>query len=159
MDTYELELVQKEQFEKLNWILESYRSTSRNSKRLLECVIFVAAIALYYFFVDILGRLWGFILAIVVIGAGFYCIESLDISLKNTSIPNGKLAYHACVAMESLIKIKRGTYSEYGINFIGVSHGKHLSLYKEFVQLYPELANKDLEKLSKIRVSQSDILN
>ena len=57
--------------------------------------------------------------------------------------------------MDALIKIKKGTYCQY-CNIIQGCEGKHLITYKEFSQLYPDLACKDLEKLSKIAVTRED---
>lgn len=159
MTAQELENVQKEQLEHLNQILDSYHNTTGKSKKILKVIIILAAIALYYFLFDLLGGLWGFVLTIAIIATGVYCVETLEISFANAPISDGKLAYKACIAMDVLIKIKKGIYTEYGINIIGVGQGNHLSLYKEFVRLYPKSASKDLEKLAKIQVDQKDVFN
>lgn len=159
MDTHELELIKKERIENLNKILDSYRSTSRKSKRVLEVIFVLAGVALYWIFFDLLGGFWGFVVTIAIIGVGICCVENLGLSCKNAPQSEVKLSYQACIEMEALIKIENGTYSEYGVNIIGVGQGKHLSLYKEFVKSYPEFESKDLEKLSNKLIEQKDIFN
>lgn len=88
---------------------------------------------------------------------GICCAENLGLSFKNIPQSEGKLSYQACIEMEALIKIEKGTYSEYGVNIIGVGQGEHLSLYKEFVKLYPAFESKELEKLSKVLIEHKDI--
>lgn len=159
MDMHELELIKKERLENLNQILDLYRSTSRKSKQVLEIILVLAGVALYWTLFDLLGGFWGFVLTIAIIGVGIFCVENLGLSFKNIPQSEGKLSYQACIEMEALIKIEKGIYSEYGVNIIGVGQGKHLSLYKEFVQLYPEFECKDLEKLSNKSIEQKDIFN
>ena len=53
-----------------------------------------------------------------------------------------------------LLKSKRDTDIA---NVIGVGSGNHIGLYKEFIQLYPEFANKLLEKLAKIETTYKDM--
>ena len=157
MDLQNLELEKQERIENLNEILEIYCSNERKSKRILELIVVILAVALYFVLFDLLGGLGGFILTIAIIGVGVLCIENLGLTFKNAPISDGKLAYQACVNMYILVEIKKGTYSPDVANIICVSRGKHLSLYKEFVQLYPELDSRDLEKLAETEVEQKDM--
>ena len=159
MDTTELELERKANIEHLNSILNSYRSVERKSKKILDVIVAVCAIAVYFLFSDLLGGIWGYVLTIAFFGIGVYCVNILGISFKNASISDGKLAYQACVTMERLIEIKKGTYRRYETYIICTDSGTHIDLYRRFAQFYPEYACKDLEKLSKIRVENKDIFD
>ena len=61
---HELELIKKERLENLNQILDLYRSTSRKSKRVLEIILVLAGVALYWTLFDLLDGFWGFVLTI-----------------------------------------------------------------------------------------------
>lgn len=157
MGTSDIKLVQNENIEILNQIVNAYRGAERKSKRILELVLVVCVAALYFVLFDLLGGLWGFILTIVILFIGMLCIEKLGITFKNAPESDGKLAYQACVAMWVLIEIKKGNYCADISNVIGVSSGTHLNLYREFIQLYPTFASKELEKLSKIETTYRDM--
>lgn len=159
METSDIKLVQDENIETLNQILNAYRGAERKNKLILELVLVVCVAALYFALFDLLGGLWGFILTIVILFIGVLCIEKLGITFKNAPESAGKLAYQACVAMWVLIEIKKGNYRTDISNVIGVSSGTHLSLYREFIQLYPTFASKELEKLSKINVDRKDMFS
>ena len=103
------------------------------------------------------GGVWGYILLVAIIAIVVYCINIFDISFNKAPISDGKLAYRACIAMEALIDLKNGTYSECGLNFVSVGEGKHSALYNEFVSLYPELASKDLRRLANTTIDRSDM--
>ena len=153
----ELNARRDEYIEDLNTALEAYCSVSRKSKRVLEFILFICVVALYFLLSDLFGRTLGFILTFIVLAIAAYCISTLEISFKNTSVSDGKLAYHACIAMEALIEIKNGTYSKFGFHIIGIEEGKHQKLYKEFAQLYPELASQNLKRLARITVTREDM--
>ena len=157
MKTADIKMIQDENIETLNQILNAYRGAERKSKRILEIILAACVAALYFVLFDLLGGLWGFILTIVILVVGFLCIEKMGITFKNALASDGKLAYQACVAMWVLVQIKKGNYRTDMANVIGVYSGKHLDLYKEFIQLYPEFASKTLEKLSKIETTYRDI--
>lgn len=157
MDELEIKTVKMARINELNQILAIYRSEARKSKKLLAFLGIIVAIALYFMFYELLGGIWGYVLTFVIIGVSVYCINTLGISFKNATVSDGKLAYRACVAMEELINIRKGVANEYGVNFICVSEGTHLELYREFSRLYPELSNKDLEKLARMHVKHEDI--
>ena len=157
MDSYKLELAKNEHIKMLNQILTAYRSTERKSKQILGFVVVVCAVALYFVLFDLLGVFWGLILTIAIVGVGFMCVVNLGITLKNAPPSDGKLAYQACVAMYTLIEIKKGTYRTDIANIICVSDGTHLDLYQKFIQLYPSFASKDLKKLATLDVQQKDI--
>lgn len=159
MEMDDIKLVQDENIEILNQILNAYRGAERKSKRILEVVLAICVAALYFVLFDLLGGLWGLVLTIAVLFIGFLCIENLGITFKNAPESDGKLAYQACVAMWILVEIKKGNYRTDIANVIGVSSGTHLSLYREFIQLYPTFASKELEKLSKINVDRKDMFS
>lgn len=157
IELQEINAHRDEYIEDLNTASEAYRGVSRKSKRVLVFISFVCAAALYFAFSDWFGDTLGYIFTIAIVMIIAYCIDTLGVTVKNKTMTDGKLAYHACVAMKALIKIKNGTYSVYRYNIIGVKEGKHNELYKEFAQLYPELASKSLKSLSKITVTREDM--
>lgn len=157
MDYNELEIERKEKIQYLNAILNSYRSTERKSKKLLVGIIAFCGVAIYFLFSDLFGGTWGYILTIAILAVGVYCVAKLGISFKNAPVSDGKLAYQACVTMEILIAIEKGTYRQYGVDILCTGQGKHLDLYKQFIQLYHDLASKDLEKLASIEVQLKDM--
>lgn len=159
MDTHELESEKKINIEKLNSILNAYQNAERKYKKILIFIVVVCAIAIYYMFFDLLGGIWGYVLTVAILGAIAFCVGELGIAFKNNSVSDGKLAYHACVTMEILIAIKEGTYRQYGTHILTTDLGEHHNLYKQFVLMYPEYANKHLEKISKIKVAYKDIYN
>ena len=159
MDEYELELAEKENIEIINKVLDDYRSTARKSKLALSVIIVVCAIGMYFLLSDVLGGILGYILTIALLGVCCVCVSTLGITFKNAPVSDGKLAYKACIAMETLINIKNGSYAKWGINLIGVEQGKHIDLYNEFIQYYPELASNALKRLSKINIENKDIYN
>ncbi len=159
MNSQDLEIARDEQIEILKQIIAIYRGVERKSKRILEIIVIVCAIALYFTFFDLFGGIWGFILTVGIIFVGVLCVENLGITFKNSTISDEKLAYQACVAMDILLQIKKGTYRTDVANILCCGQGKHTALYKEFSQLYPNLATKELEKLAKIKVDQKDMFN
>ena len=157
MDYNELEKERAENIRYLDAILTSYRSTKKKSKRLLAGIIVFSIVAIYFLFFDLLGGIWGYILTVAVISVGAYCADKLGISFKNAPASDGKLAYQACIKMETLIAIEKEEYRQYGVHILCTGQGKHLDLYKQFIQLYPEFASKDLEKLASIEVQLKDM--
>lgn len=157
MDLNALEIVKKENVETLNQILEAYRGAERKSKIILEIILVICAVALYFVLFDLLGGLWGFVLTIAVIAIGVLCVEKLGITFNNAPMSDAKLAYQASVAMWILIEIEKGTYRTDIANVIGVSSGNHVVLYRNFIKLYPEFASKSLEKLAKIETTYKDM--
>lgn len=158
MNLPDLELCKKERVDDLNEILEIYRNTRvpRKSISIIIFMLVICGIALYFTFSFIIGDPWAYIITATIIMIGVYCYSNLDIKIKNVPLSIGNLAYRACMTMEALIKIKEGSYCP-EFNIVHVGDGKHPSLYKKFVLLYPELANKDLKKLSRIEVTRKDI--
>lgn len=157
MDIHELEIVQKQHIDKLNQVTEAYRNTERRKKKILIFIIYMCIVAFYFLLSDLFGGTWGYILTIAIIGAGIYCISSLGFVFKNTPVSDGKLAYQACISMEILIKIKKETYRTDISNVLTVGSGKHLSLYNEFIELYPEFISNDLERLAKTNIDNTDV--
>lgn len=156
MNANELQIVQNERIEDLNQVLTAYRSIERKSKRILVAIIVIAVIALYWILTDFLGGLWGYILTIAILMLGLCCAIKLEISFKNAPVSDGQLAYRACVSMDALVQIKKGTYAYHGVHFICVSPGQHLHLYEQFIQFYPEFKCKQLKRLSKIETTYED---
>ena len=163
MDTQKYESFKNERIEDLNAILKEYSSNERRSektnKRILISILFVGGASLYFVLSDFLGGIWGYILTLAIVMIGISCFLKLNIPLKESAISDGKLAYYACVSMEALIDIAKGTYPEHGIHICRISTGKHLDLYEEFILLYPTFENKTLKMLAKIEVTQKDIFN
>lgn len=159
MDLQDLKLCKNERIDELNKVIEEYQSSNRKAANILVFVLFGCVSALYFLLFDLFGGILGYALLIATIIIIAYCVDALGISFKKAPIPEGKLAFRACIAMEALIKIKKGTYSEYGVNIIGVSEGTHPQLYEEFARLYPALASKELKKLARITVTHADMFN
>lgn len=157
METSDIKIVQNENITMLKQIIETYCGAERKSKRILEIILAVCVAALYFLLFDLFGGIWGFILTIAIIGVGVLCIEKLEITFKNAPVSDGKLAYRACVAMWVLVEIKKGKYRTDIANVIGVRSGKHLPLYNEFIQYYPEFSSRGLEKLAKIETTYKDM--
>lgn len=158
MEQFELEIEEKNNKEYLVSILDTFGGSQRKSKKILGVIVIICAIALFFMFSELFDGVWGYILTIAILGAGVYCLDSSGILSKISSVSEGKLAYQACVTMEILIAIKNGTYRQYGSHIITTGVGKHIDLYKRFIQVYPEYAErKELEKLSKIKVELTDI--
>lgn len=157
MDVYELESEQKRRLEYLDSILNSYRSTERKANKSLGAIIIIGAIAMYFMFSYLLGGIWGYVLTIALLGIGVYCAVKLNLPLISTDKFDRRIAYQACVTMEILIEIKKGTYRQFDAHISTTGTGKHHELYKKFICLYPEYASKSLEKLSKIDVESKDI--
>ena len=152
----ELELEREINIEYLNDILKAWRSPDRRLRKLFVLIVIVAVIAVYFTASDWFGMTWGYIATIVVLFAAFFCADQLGLSFKAKIWPDGKFAYQACVTMEILIAIKKGTYREYGAHILTTGTGKHHDLYRKFIQMYPEYKCRDLEKMSKISVALKD---
>lgn len=157
MDVYELESEQKRRLEYLDSILNSYRSAERKANKILGAIIIIGSIAMYFMFSCLLGGIWGNVLTIALLGVGVYCAVKLNLPLISTDEIDRKLVYQACVTMEILIEIKKGTYRQFGTHILTTGAGKHHELYKKFIGLYPGYASQALEKLSKIDVKFKDI--
>ena len=159
MTKHELELEREVNIEYLNDILKAWRSPDRRLRKLFVFIVIVAVIAVYFTVSDWFGMTWGYIATIAVLFATFMCADQLGLSFKTEIWPDGKFAYQACVTMEILIAIKKGTYREYGVHILTTGTGKHHDLYKKFIQMYPEYNCRDLEKMSKINVELKDMNN
>ena len=159
MTMQELELEREVNINYLNDILRAWRSPDRRLRKVFIFIVVVAAIAVYFTASDLLGTTWGYIATIAVLFAAYFCADQLGLSFKTAIWPDGKFAYQACVTMEILIAIKRGTYREFGAHVLTTGTGKHHDLYKKFIQMYPEYKCRDLEKMSKINVALKDINN
>ena len=157
MESNALEIVKNENIEALNQIIVAYRGAERKSKIVLEIILAICVVALYFVFFDLLGGLWGFVLTIAVIAIGILCVEKMGITFNNAPVSDTTLAYRACVAMWILIQIEKGKYHTDIANVICVDSGKHIDLYKEFIRFYPEFASKSLEKLAKIETTYKDM--
>ena len=156
MDVNEIKLEQEERINYLNAILCTYRGSKRKSRQVLSVVGVIAAIAIYFLFFDLIGGIWGYIATVAIIGIGVYCAGKAGLSF-NGSASEGKLAYQASATMEVLVKIKEGTYRTDIANILITGTGKHIDLYKKFIQLYPEFASKELEILAKTEVGLKDM--
>ena len=152
MTRQELELEREVNIEYLNDILKAWRSPDRRMRKLFVFIVVLAVIAVYFTASDLFGMTWGYIGTIAVLFAAFFCADQLGLSFKTEIWPDGKFAYQACVTMEILIAIKKGTYREHGAHILTTGTGKHHDLYKRFIQMYPEYRCRDLEKMSKIKV-------
>ena len=157
MESTDIKIVQNEHIEILNQILQTYRGVERKSKRVLEIVLAICGVAIYFMLFDLLGGILGFVLTFAIIAVGILCIEKLGITFFNAPLPDAKLAYQASVSMWVLIEIKRGNYRTDIANVIGVSSGNHIKLYNDFIQLYPEFRSKALKKLAKIETTYKDL--
>ena len=159
MTKQELEQEREVNIEYLNDILKAWRSPDRRLRKLFVFIVIIAVIAVYFTASDWFGMTWGYIATIAVLFAAFMCADQLGLSFKTEIWPDGKFAYQACVTMEILIAIKKGTYREYGAHILTTGTGKHHDLYKKFIQMYPEYKCRDLEKMSKINVELKDMHN
>ena len=159
MTKQELELEREVNIDYLNDILRAWRSPDRRLRKVFVLVVVLATIAVYFTASNLLGMTWGYIATIAVLFAAYFCADQLGLSFKTKIWPDGKLAYQACVTMEILIAIKKGTYREYGAHILTTGTGKHHDLYQKFIQMYPEYKCRDLEKLSKINVVLKDTNN
>ena len=159
MTKQELELEQEVNIDYINDILRAWRSPDRKFRKVFVFIVFVAAIAVYFTASDLLGMTWGYIATIAVLFAACFCADQLGLSFKTEIWSDGKFAYQACLTMEILIAIKKGTYREYGAHILTTGTGKHHDLYQKFIQMYPEYKCRDLEKLSKINVVLKDTNN
>ncbi len=157
MDARRFEEERIENIECLNSILEIYKKADRKIKKALEFIVFLCAISMVFMFSSLLGGGWGYIVAMLIIGIGVCCINELGRSFKNDVVSDAKLAFQTCVTMEILVKIEKGTYRENGIHIIGVQEGKHLDLYEQFIQFYPEYKCKELKRLAKIKLTKEDM--
>ena len=157
MTKQELELEREVNIEYLNDILKAWRSPDRRLRKLFVFIVIIAVIAVYFTASDWFGMTWGYIATIALLVAAFMCADQLGLSFKTEIWPDGKFAYQACVTMEILIAIKKGTYREYGAHILTTGTGKHHDLYKKFIQMYPEYECRDLEKMSKINVEGKDM--
>ena len=157
MTKQELELEREVNIEYLNDILKAWRSPDRRFRKLFVLIVVVAVIAVYLIASNWFGMTWGYIATIALLFAAFFCADQLGLSFKTKIWPDGKFAYQACVTMEILIAIQKGTYREYGVHILTTGTGKHHDLYKKFIQMYPEYECRDLEKMSKINVEGKDM--
>lgn len=157
MTKQELELERKVNIDYLDDILRAWRSPDRRLRKVFVLIVVLATIAVYFTACDLLGMTWGYIATIVVLLTACFCADQLGLSFKTKIWSKGKFAYQACVTMEILIAIKKGTYREYGVHILTTGTGTHQQLYKEFIQMYPEYTCRDLEKMSKISVELNDM--
>lgn len=156
MTNEKLELCRKERIEDLNNVLNIYRSSQRKSKYVLGIIVFACVAALYFLFTNLFGGFWGYILTLIAFCVGVYCVMNLGISFNNAPMSDGQLSCYACIAMDALIKIKKGTYNPQ-VNMVHIGEGDHLNMFREFTKLYPELASNDLKKISKINITRKDL--
>ena len=120
MDAHELEVYRKERIDNLNNVLDMYRSSQRKSKFILGIIVFICIAALYFLFTSRLGSLWGTLLTLVVLFIGLGCVMNLGISFNNAPMSDGQLSCYACISMDALIKINKGTYDpQFNIVHIG----------------------------------------
>lgn len=159
MTQFELELEQESNIEYLQSLICAWRSEGRMAKKLFIFIGFVCAVAVYFTFSFLLGDIWGYIATIVVFFASAYCADTLGVSFKSNTASDGKFAYEACVTMEILIEIYKGTYRQNGVHIISIGTGKHRALYKEFIHYYPDYKCRALAKLATINVKHEDIFN
>lgn len=157
MTKQELEQEREVNIEYLNDILKAWRSPDRKFRKVFVFIVVLAVIAVYFTASDLFGMTWGYIATIAVLLTALLCADQLGLSFKTEIWPDGKFAYQACVTMEILIAIKKGTYRQYGAHVLTTGTGKHYDLYKKFIQMYPEYKCRDLEKMSKINVEAKDM--
>ena len=159
MTKQELELEREVNIDYLNDILRAWRSPDRKIRKVFVLVVVLATIAVYFTASYLLGMTWGYISTIVVLIVAYFCADQLGLAFKTKIWSDGKFAYQACVTMEILIAIKKGTYRECGAHILTTGTGKHNDLYIEFIQMYPEYKCRDLERMSKINVELRDMNN
>ena len=157
MTKQELDLEREVNIEYLNDILKAWRSPDRRMRKLFVFIVILTVIAVYFTVYYLFGKTWGYIATIAILFVAFFCAAQLGLSFKAEIWSNSKFAYQACVTMEILIAIKKGTYREYGAHILTTGTGKHHDLYKKFIQMYPEFKCRDLEKMSKINVELKDV--
>ena len=159
MTKRELELEREANIDYLDDILKAWRSPDRRLRKRIVFIVILAVIAVYFVTSDLFGVTLGYIATIAVLFAAFFCAKQLGLSFKTEIWSDGKFAYQACVTMEILIAIKKGTCRECGAHILTTGTGKHHDLYKKFVQMYPEYKCRDLERISKINVELKDMHN
>ena len=138
----------------------------QENQELTECLAELSAIVDYYnpakeyFFaaavfslmaiclivIGAVGLFWGLIL----LGAGGIPI-AYKLSDSKCSPSEKELSKRACILMSSCINQYK--YPEKEIYFLDYTcYGNNLSLYNEFISLFPDMASKKLKKLASIRI-------
>ena len=138
--------------ETLNNAIEAYRLKRKNSgKTILADLMLVCGLVLSFALSYILkiDYLLAHIIYVMIMCAVVCCCLRLNILNISKIIKKWDLAYEACIVMEILIRIKEKPYQS---TYIQVYRGRHVKLYKKFIQLYPALESKELKMLSKIKI-------
>lgn len=95
--------------------------------------------------ISTVGILWGIMLC------GLALVPFCYVDLPVSHPTENELAKRACILMSSCIE--RYKYPEREIYFIDYNYnGNNLSLYREFISLFPQMASKKLKKLSSIKI-------
>lgn len=105
------------------------------------CVVVIAAI----------GVFWG----IVILGVGLLPIIYKALTSGKKSPSKKELAESACILMSACVSLYKNPESEVHIlvynSYFG---GNNLSLYEEFIAIYPQMASKKLKKLASLDLSR-----
>ena len=157
MNKQEIEIERAENIKYLESILQVWRSPERLMKKGIVFIISLCAISVYFVSSMLLGGAWGYIVTLVVVGAGVWFASTLGITIVNNVWPDGKLAYQACVTMEILIEINKGTYREYGAHILTTGTGKHYDLYRRFIRSYPQYKCHALKRMARINIDEKDM--
>ena len=135
----------------LNNAIEAYRLKRKNEgKSILANLMLVCGFALSALLSYVLDDVWlAWLLHVAIIGIVVCCCNRLNILNISKIIKKSNLTHEACIAMEILIRIKEKPYQ---FTHIQVYRGRHVKLYKKFIQLYPELESKELKMLTHIKI-------
>ena len=151
MKTQKSEEIQ-EYLVELSAIVDLYDPKEGYKKSFLATVTMISFMFICLTVISEFGILWG----ILLLGCGLvplilYAVDGIESRSSNKStISDKKLAERACILMSSCIE--RYRYPEKEIYIISYNYkGSNLSLYQEFISLFPQMASNKLKKLSSIK--------
>ncbi len=117
-----------------------------------ERAYYDAAITLAIFIISVIVMCAiGWFLGLLILGIGFLPIIYKAVISPNQPPTEKELSERACILMSGCISRYKNPESKIHIlNYNSYFGGNNLSLYKEFISIFPQMASKKLKKLASI---------
>lgn len=143
----------KECLTELTAIVNLYNPKEGYKKEIFAAIAISSFIAICLTVIYAFGVLWG----ILLLGCGLvplitYAVDGIESrSPDKSTISDEQLAERACVLMSACVNRYKHLDSE--IYFLDYNcYGSNLSLYQEFISLFPHMASNKLKKLASIKL-------
>ena len=97
----------------------------------------------------------GWFFGLLILGIGFIPIVYKVLTSPNHSPTEKELSESACILMSSCISRYKNPESKIHIlSYNSYFGGNNLSLYKEFISIFPQMASKKLKKLASVNLGR-----